>query len=989
MLNRYIYPSLNLNLFSVKTLLFALFLSFSLTGWTQEPVVSTQLSSLQYRNAGPSRGGRVTTVAGVVSRANEFYMGACGGGVWKSTDWGIRWRNVSDGFFATGSIGAIRVAPGNPDVVYVGTGSDGIRSNIIIGKGMYRSDDAGETWKFIGLEKTGQIGAVEVHPDDADICFVAAIGNPFGPGEERGVFKTVDGGETWQKVLFISDDTGACDLEICPGNPDIIYASVWTVRRKPWTIISGSAEGGVYRSLDGGDTWSKLVEGLPKGIIGKGDLAVCATKPENLYVLMEASDEQGGLYFSDNYGERFVRISDRSSLLDRPFYYTNLDVDPTNPDILFVNTTGSYKSTDRGKSWQRFSTPHGDNHDLWINPAHPEIMIQSNDGGANVTRDGGANWSTQDNQPTAELYQVNIDDQFPYWLYAGQQDNSTLAIPATSGVGSRRGESSMIPVGGCETGPAVPKPGNPNIVYANCKGMFGVFNKITGQEKKYYVGAQSLYGHNPKDLIYRFQRVSPIFVSPHNPDVVYHGSQYLHKTTDDGVTWETISPDLTANEPDKQVISGSPITRDITGEEYYSTLYAVVESPLIEGVLWVGANDGPIHVSRDGGKTWANVTPPDLPPGGRVQTLEASPHRRGKAYCAVYRYMLDDWEPYIYRTSDYGHTWIRLTPGNNGIPNDFPTRVVREDPDREGLLYAGTEFGMFISLNDGQTWQSFQQNLPVVPVTDIKVYRNDLILSTMGRSFWIMDDISPLHQLGDRMVPESNFLFHPRAAYRSPDTDGAHIDYFLARETAEVTLEVTRPTGEKVRTLRAGKEAGFQRITWDLRTDGQVMGFSRRGSSGRRVVPSTYLIELSVDGEKHVTELEVLPDPRMVADGMTGADYQEQFDLSVSIQNLQSQSISLTSRIDSVWSPLNKRLGEGEKGSRKEKNLYQALSTLRSELVTDTGPYPQPMLNDQIGYLYSMISRTDQKPGRDAYNRLKELTLTYEELLKKTASLIE
>jgi len=967
----------------MKKFLIPILLLITGTLQSQQPSDSSFFPGLKFRNVGPSRGGRVTAVAGVTSRPSEFYMGATGGGVWKTIDFGMTWKNVSDGFFSTGSIGAIRVSESHPDIVYVGTGSDGIRSNVIIGKGIYRSDNAGNTWSFLGLKNAGQIGAVEIHPDNPDVCFVAAIGNPFGPNEDRGVFKTSDGGKSWKKVLFLSDSTGACDLEIAPGNPNIIYASMWTVRRKPWTILSGSTEGGIFKSSDGGETWVKLTKGLPSGMVGKSDLALCPAHPSNLYVLMEAADNKGGLFLSEDFGETFTLLSDRSSLLDRPFYYTNLDVDPTNPDVIHVNTTAYYKSSDKGKSWERRSTPHGDNHDLWINPSNTDIMIQSNDGGANVTRDGGETWSTQDNQPTAELYQVNVDDQFVYSLYAGQQDNSTVAISSASDASSRRGANDFIQVGGCETGPAVPKPGNPNIVYSNCKGMFSVFDKTTGVEKKYYVGGQSLYGHNPKDLKYRFQRVSPIFVSQHNPDVVYHGSQFLHKTTDDGVTWQTISPDLTANEPDKQVISGGPITRDVTGEEFYSTIYAIMESPVKEGVIWVGANDGPVHVTRDGGKSWTNVTPLGLPPGGRVQNIEASPHDPAKAYIAVYRYLLDDWHPYIYGTKDYGKSWKLLTPGTNGISADEPTRVVREDPDRQGLLFAGTESGLYISFNDGETWQSFQKNLPVVPVTDIRVFRHDLVLSTMGRSFWIMENISPLSEWNPVSSLPTVHLFTPIIVYRSPAVGAADIDYFLPDAVKNVKLDVLDQDGKVTRSLRASGNRGFHRVDWDMRTEGDDSRSMRRGSSGLKVVPGKYQVRLTVNDKTFEKGMEILPDPRLAAQGMTIADYQEQYDLCLKVKKLQTDARQFTRQIDTLWSPIKKKLDSQAKISGKDKKIYAIIAPVRAELVTDSGPYPQPMLNDQISYLMGMVSGVDQKPGHDAWIRLEELTSQLENLQKK------
>ena len=536
---------------------------------------------------------------------------------------------------------------------------------------------------------------------------------------------------------------------------------MWRAERRPWTIISGGRQaGGIYKSIDGGTTWKKLNQGLPQGLIGKIDLAVSPADPNRLYALVEAPKGDGGLYRSDDQGESFKLVVDKKELIDRPFYYCNVEANPLNADVVFVMSTDFFKSSNGGKTWLKLTPPHGDNHDLWINRKDTSIMIQSNDGGANVSINGGKTWSSQNNQPTAELYQIEADDQFPYWLYAGQQDNTTIAVPGLPPYDAPGGPSSFwMAVGGCETGPAIPKPGDANIVYSNCKGRFGVYDKRTGQERMYIVGASNIYSHDPDELKFRFQRVSPIHVSPHNSNTVYHASQYLHKTTNDGLTWEIISPDLTAHEPDKQVVSGSPITRDITGEEYYSTIYDVKESSLKQGLIWVGANDGPVHVTLDGGKKWENVTPKTLAPGGRVDCVEPSPHKESKAYFSVLRYQLGDWKPYIFKTIDYGKNWSLLTDGKNGIPNDFPVRVVREDPTIVGLLYAGTEYGMYISMDDGITWKSFQQNLPITPVTDIKIFRKDLMISTMGRSFWILDNISPLHQVTEAKRATAAYLY--------------------------------------------------------------------------------------------------------------------------------------------------------------------------------------------------------------------------------------
>ncbi|MFC1725452.1 WD40/YVTN/BNR-like repeat-containing protein [candidate division KSB1 bacterium] len=952
---------------------------------TQNNASSELFPGLKYRCVGPTRGGRVTAVAGIPSQPSTFYMGAVGGGVWKTTDYGQSWFNVSDGYFNTGSIGAISVSLSNPDIVYVGTGSDGIRSNVIIGRGVYKSTDSGKTWQFLGLKKTGQIGAVIIHPENPDLVFIAALGSPFGPNKDRGIYRTKDGGNTWEKVLFISEKTGGIDLEFAPDNTQEIYASMWLAERKPWTIISGGREGGVYKSEDGGDSWKQLTNGLPNGIRGKSDLAVSSADPDRVYVLFEAPPEEGGLYRSDDRGKSFTLVSKYAPLLDRPFYYCNVDADPANADVVYVNSTRFFRSPDAGKTWNRLSTPHGDNHDMWINPNDPDLYIQSNDGGVNVTRDGGKTWSTQYNQPTAELYQVNVDDQFPYWLYAGQQDNSTIMVPGIPPYSLSIGHTGFWrSIGGCETGPAVPKPGNHNIVYANCKGRFGRYNKKTGQEQQFYVGAANIYSHNPKDLKYRFQRVSPIHVSPHDPDIVYHASQYLHRTRDDGETWETISPDLTAFEADKQVISGSPITRDITGEEFYSTIYAVQESPLEPGLIWVGANDGPVHVTRNAGETWENVTPEDLPKGGRIQTVEPSPHRPEKAYFAAYRYLLNDFKPYIYRTTDYGRTWRLLTTGKNGIPEDYPTRVIREDPDREGLLYAGTEFGMFISFDDGENWQEFQLNLPVTPVTDIKIYRKDLIMSTMGRSFWILDNVTLLHQIDESIKSSGLFLFTPREAYRMryrsfrrggiPEYPpaGAMIDYYISEidTTKVLTLKIMDKQGETIREFSSAdrrseliKTPGINRFIWDMSYPGSSSG-NRRMGSGPMAVPGTYFAELAVGDRIMKKKFTVKIDPRVAADGVTQADMVEQFNLSLKIQDLQNRA----NRTERDVRNALKKAG----GSKKKK-----LENIHAQMATARGTYQTPMLLDQIRYLYSMLNRADQKPGNHAYIRYNELVKLY------------
>jgi len=1003
---------LHLNLFLIVFSLLT-FTGQSQTAEHHENRSSDLFAAFSYRNIGPTRGGRVTTVEGVVSQPGTFYMGSTGGGVWKTVDYGISWENVSDGFFITPSIGAIRVVQSNPDIVYAGTGSDGLRSNVITGKGVYKSMDGGKTWKHIGLTDAGQIGALEIHPEDPETVFVAAIGQAFQPNTERGVYRTLDGGVTWEQVLYVADTIGAVDLEFAPGNPEIIYASMWRAERKPWTIISGGYQaGGIYRSIDGGTSWKKITRGLPQGLIGKIDLAVSPDDPHRVYAVIEAPKGEGGLYRSDDTGESFYLVSTHEGLINRPFYYCNIEANPLNANSVYSMAGSYYHSTDGGKTWQGIRAPHGDHHDLWISSSDTLILIQSNDGGANVSLDGGATWSTQNNQPTAELYQVEVDDQYPYWLYSGQQDNSTIAVPSLPPYSPSAGASGLwLSVGGCETGPAVPKPGNHNIVYSNCKGRFGVYDKRTGQEQQYYVGATNIYSHNPKDLKFRFQRVAPIHVSPHNPDVVYHASQFLHKTSDDGKTWETISPDLTAFEPDKQVISGTPITRDITGEEYYSTIYDVRESPIREGLIWVGANDGPVHVTLNGGENWENVTPAGIGPGGRVDCVEPSPHIEGKAYVAILRYQLGDWHPYIYKTTDYGKSWTLLTTGDNGIPDDYPTRVVREDPDMEGLLYAGSEFGMFISMDDGHSWISFQQNLPITPVTDIKIFRNDLVLSTMGRSFWIMDNVCSLHQLVKSKNNLKTTLYKPADTYRfryrgTGDRDVPNysypsviIDYYIRKKPEKsITLEIINSYSDVIRkfssdmqpenrsreqeqdmafsffmrrsTPRLSSNPGTNRFRWDLKHEGAWDANPGRSyRNGPTASPGEYKVRLTIDDQVFTQSFYLLPDPRL--ERVTIEDMKAQEKLSLQVRDLLSESKQLADQISKRRENLAKLLEEKEDGRLQKEDIE--LNLLENQLITEHGAYMTPMLIDQIGYLAAMLDQADQVPGKDAYIRYDEL----------------
>jgi photosystem II stability/assembly factor-like uncharacterized protein len=983
------------------------------------------LSGLRFRNIGPARGGRVTAVAGVPSQPFTFYMGSTGGGVWKTVDAGQSWLPITDGQIGAGSMGAIDVSQSDPNTIYIGTGSDGLRSNVSIGDGVYKSTDAGKTWTHVGLRDAGNIGGVRVHPSNPDIAFVAAIGNPFKPNAERGVFRTKDGGKSWQKVLFVSDSTGAVDVEFQPGNPSVVFAAMWRGERKPWTIISGAREGGIYRSTDGGDTWSKVTTGLPNELVGKANIAVSNANPNRIYVLIEAKPGSG-LYRSDDGGASFQVASTFAQIITRPVYYTTITADPQNADVLYAGSEGYFRSADAGKTWQPMRVPHGDNHDLWINPNNSDVMIQSNDGGANISLNGGRTWSTQYNQPTAEIYQVYVDNQFPYRLYGAQQDNSTLIVPSLPTSGGRPDDpiQSWRTGPGCETGPIMPHPTNADTVYGSCKGQYSRLSLKTGQEKQYWVGAQSLYGNPGKDLIFRFQRVSPMEISPNDPRTIYYGSQYVHRTRDEGVTWEKISPDLTANDPKYQnKPSGEPITIDVTGEEYYSVIYAIEESPLEPGVIWTGANDGPFYVTRDNGKSWTNVTPKNQPPGCRVQSIDPSPHRRGSAYYSVLCYQLGDFQPYIWRTDDYGKTWARLTDGTNGIRNNEPTRVAREDPDREGLLFAGTEFGLYVSFDNGKKWQSLQLNLPATPVTDLKIHRKDLVLSTQGRAFWILDNLTPLHQMADA-VTASATLFKPKDAYRFRYTagfggvestrsnpadpqyppSGAMIDYWLPNgTTGGVTLEVVDGSGTVIRrfssegagqreqppdqpgmrapemvtvgTPRLPNAAGLNRFTWDLtlappidpsRQRGEGGGGGGGRSSGPVIVPGSYTVRLAAGGKTMSQPLTVLIDPREAKDGVTIADLREQFQHNMRVRDMVSEVNQLVANVESARQRLRNAGGAAADTLRR-------LDDLRAKLVTPAIRYSKPELQAHIQYLYSMTTQADQKIGRDAIERLRVL----------------
>ncbi|MGI8550593.1 MAG: VPS10 domain-containing protein [Dehalococcoidia bacterium] len=778
------------------------------------PVEASLLQSLEWRSVGPFRGGRVVAVAGDPQDPLTFYFGGAAGGVWKSNDGGTYWQNCSDGFFNTAAIGALAVADSDPNVIYAGTGESCIRGDVSHGDGVYRSTDRGKSWKHLGLSDTRHIARIRIHPQNPDIVYVAALGHAFGPNLERGVFRSVDGGKNWEHILFRSQDAGAIDLCMDPNNPRILYAAIWEVRRTPWSLKSGGPGSGLFKSTDGGDTWTEISDspGLPKGIKGRIGVAVSPAKAERVWAIVEA--KESGLFRSDDGGASWQRLSQERDVQGRRWYYMHIFADPKDPETLWSLAGSCFKSVDGGSTFGQVPTPHGDNHDLWIDPRNPQRMIEGNDGGANVTYNGAASWSTIYNQPTAQFYHVATDTQFPYRLYATQQDNSAICVPSRTG-------KAAIPMGDCytvghaESGHIQVRPDDPNIVYSGAVGSSpgggGAmlrYDHRTGQVRIITAWPEFYGGWAPKDLKYRFQWTYPILLSPHNPDILYATGNQVFRSTDEGTSWEVISPDLTRNDPSKLEASGGPLTLDTTGAEHYCTIFAFAESPHERGVLWAGSDDGLIHLSRDNGKTWENVTPPIMPEWATVNTIELSPHDRATAYAAATRYKLDDTRPYLYKTDDYGKSWREIT---NGIPEHDFTRVIREDPVRRGLLYAGTETGLYISYDGGGSWQRLQLNLPVVPVYDLQIKNDDLIAATHGRAFWILDDLTPVRQMAAAAAGSTPVLFKPRPTYRvrvemrGGRASGTGLNYSGGMGGMSY-YETKKPDGEVVRTfLDAGK----------------------------------------------------------------------------------------------------------------------------------------------------------------------------------------
>lgn len=966
-------------------------------------------SSLKYRLVGPFRGGRSAAVTGVPGEPNLFYFGATGGGVWKTTDGGRTWENISDGYFG-GSIGAVEVAQSDPNVIYVGGGEKTVRGNVSSGYGVWKTVDAGKTWQQAGLEKSRHIPRIKVHPTNHDIVYAAVLGNIYKPSEERGVYKSTDGGQTWRKTLYVNDQAGVVDLTLDPNNPRILYASTWRVQRTPFSLSSGGPGSALWKSTDSGETWSEISknEGFPKDTLGIMGITVSPKNSQKVWAIVE-NKEKGGLYRSEDGGKKWTLINSERKLRQRAWYYTRVYADTEDEDVVYVLNVRYHKSTDGGKTFNTFNAPHGDHHDLWIAPENSQRMIIGDDGGAQVTYDGGTTWSTYYNQPTAQFYRVTTDNATPYRIYAAQQDNSTIRIEHRSDGGSIDEDNWESTAGG-ESAHIAVDPTNNDIVYG---GSYGGFltreNHDTGTVRGINVWPDNPMGYGAEEMKYRFQWNFPIMFSKHDPKKLYTFSNHVHLSTNEGQSWQLLSEDLTRNVPEKLVSSGGPITQDNTGVEYYCTIFAANESPLKEGLLWVGSDDGLIHVSQDGGENWQNVTPNNMPEWSMVNSIEPSAFEEGTCYVAATRYKLGDFQPYLYKTTDYGKTWNKIT---NGINAEHFTRVVREDPNRKGLLYAGTETGMYISFNDGANWTPFQLNLPIVPITDLAIKDDNLIVATQGRSLWIIDDLTVLHQLDATKKGNSTVLYKPKDAFRTKGSaadqpsktagqnhsNGVITHYYLKdlQEKDSVNLTYSTMAGDTLANFsnyaedkdkKLKVEKGGNTHVWNTRGKEaeQLKGmiFWWANFQGPKAVPGDYKVHLNVNGNSSEQTFTIVPDSRAE---VSVADMQKQHefisDINATVDKAH-KSIEKMRKVSAQLDAFTKQYKGNqateelvEKAKDMKKNLEEiekALYQTQNQSGQDPLNFPIRLTN-KLAHLNSLVSLDDFPPTDQDIAVKNELT---------------
>jgi photosystem II stability/assembly factor-like uncharacterized protein len=973
--------------------------------------------AVEWRPIGPWRGGRSAAATGVPGKPNLFYFGAAGGGLWKTDNGGRSWENISDGFFG-GSVGSVAVSEYDPNVIYVGGGEVTVRGNVSSGYGIWKSEDAGKTWTSKGLEKSRHIPRIRIHPRDPDVVYAAVLGNIYAKNEERGVYRSNDGGDSWEKVLFVSDSVGAVDLTFDPTNPRILFASTWQVKRTPYSLESGGEGSGLWKSTDSGDTWVNITEheGMPKGPIGIIGVTVSPVNPERVWAIVEA--KEGGVFRSDNAGKSWRRINSNRNLRQRAWYYSRIYADPEDEDIVYVVNVAYHKSKDGGKNFESNYAPHGDHHDMWIAPEDPDRIIIADDGGAQITYDGGETWTTYYNQPTAQFYRVTTDNHFPFRIYVAQQDNSAIRISHRTSGGSI-GERDWESTAGCECGHIAIDPTDNEIVYGGCyDGLLERKDHRTGFSRNVNVWPDNPMGHGVEGMKYRFQWNFPLFFSPHDPKKLYTASNHLHVTYDAGQSWEIISPDLTRNDTSRMGPSGGPITKDNTSVEYYCTIFAAVESPRVKDLIWAGSDDGLIHVTRDGGKNWENVTPPDMPEWIMINSIEADPFVDGGAYIAATMYKSGDFQPYLYKTKDFGKTWTKIV---NGIGEEHFTRVVRADPKREGLLYAGTESGMYVSFDDGDNWQSFQLNLPIVPITDLTIKDDHLIAATQGRSVWLIDDLTPLHQLSDELQKASVHLFQPKNTWRMGGyyskrvrdagvnhPNGAMVYFYLdslAAKNDSISLTFKEEGGTEIRSFstyakenrdKLKVEKGSNLFLWNLRYqnaerfEGMILWWA--SLSGPKAMPGKYMVELSVGEEVQSADFEVLQDPRSE---VSLQDIQAQFDFVTEVCNKLTEAHNAIEEIRDIRAQLKnytKRLPEEDeyKPIREQAEVMDSVMTEVEKALYQTknrsgqDPLNFPIrLTNKLGHLNSLMGNGDYPPTDQAVAVKEELSAKIDEELDR------